>query len=250
VELLRRGVGVSIATGRMYSGTRDVARELGLCGPVGCVDGSHIVDAQDDRELFHHSLNSDAASALFETVRSWRPACFVFAQDAIFHDELGADYVPYVRIWSRRVEALTDVLAASRWSADSPVTGLILLGPEQHIRTTHEHIAGAHAAALQSAVFPVGRAEFAGTWGMVVRAAGADKGTALEWISRHHGVSLSEVVAVGDWYNDVPMLQAAGRSFAMAQAPDSVKAAATEVLEADAETGGGIAEAAERAGLL
>ena len=42
----------------------------------------------------------------------------------------------------------------------------------------------------------------------------------------------------------------AGRSFAMAHATEEVKAAATEHLRADVTTGGGVAEAAERAGLL
>jgi hypothetical protein len=36
----------------------------------------------------------------------------------------------------------------------------------------------------------------------------------------------------------------------MAQAPDEVKSAAKEVLEADSWSGGGLAEAAARAGLL
>jgi hydroxymethylpyrimidine pyrophosphatase-like HAD family hydrolase len=89
-----------------------------------------------------------------------------------------------------------------------------------------------------------------GTWGMVVRAAGASKGTALEWIANYENVEPDEVVAVGDWLNDIPMLRAAGLSFAMAQAPEEVGAAASERLDADHSTGGGIAEAAERAGLL
>jgi hydroxymethylpyrimidine pyrophosphatase-like HAD family hydrolase len=76
------------------------------------------------------------------------------------------------------------------------------------------------------------------------------KGTALEWIARHEGIDASQVVAVGDWLNDIPMLRTAGRSFVMNQAPDEVKAVATDLLDADVSTGGGIAEAAERAGLL
>jgi hydroxymethylpyrimidine pyrophosphatase-like HAD family hydrolase len=63
-------------------------------------------------------------------------------------------------------------------------------------------------------------------------------------------VTAAEVVAVGDWLNDIPMLRRAGRSFAMAQAPHAVKAAATDILKASAHTGGGLAEAAQRAGLL
>ncbi len=52
---------------------------------------------------------------------------------------------------------------------------------------------------------------------------------------------------MGDWINDVPMFRVAGRSFAMRQAPDTVKAHATDQLEADVSEGGGIAEAIRRA---
>jgi hydroxymethylpyrimidine pyrophosphatase-like HAD family hydrolase len=99
-------------------------------------------------------------------------------------------------------------------------------------------------------MFEVGRPGYSGTWGLVVRASGVDKGTAIDWVARHHGVTAAEVVAVGDWLNDIPMLRRAGRSFAMAQAPNAVKAAATDILKANHTSGGGLAEAAIRAGLL
>ncbi len=82
---------------------------------------------------------------------------------------------------------------------------------------------------------------------MMVRAAGPTKGTAIAWLAEHHGCELSDVVVVGDWLNDVPMFEVAGRSFAMAQAPEQVKQAATDRLNADGLVGGGIAEAIRRA---
>jgi hydroxymethylpyrimidine pyrophosphatase-like HAD family hydrolase len=72
----------------------------------------------------------------------------------------------------------------------------------------------------------------------------------VDWLAAHYGVALEDVVAVGDWLNDVPMLKRAGQSFAMAQAPEEVRAAAKHLLKADILTGGGVAEAAERAGLI
>jgi hydroxymethylpyrimidine pyrophosphatase-like HAD family hydrolase len=81
----------------------------------------------------------------------------------------------------------------------------------------------------------------------MVRAAGATKGTALAELCRRAGCSLDEAVAVGDWVNDVPMFEVAGRSFAMGTAPDAVRAKATDVLTATALAGGGIAEAVRRA---
>ena len=134
-------------------------------------------------------------------------------------------------------------------SPGAALSALVALGTSSQVRGMEAFLAE-HAAHLQTVSFEVRRKGFAGSWGLVVRAAGVDKGTAIDWVASHHGVTAAEVVAVGDWLNDIPMLKRAGRSFAMAQAPLSVKAAASDVLRASDSTGGGLAEAARRAGLL
>ena len=79
-----------------------------------------------------------------------------------------------------------------------------------------------------------------------VRHSRENKGTALRRMAAERGVPLSAVVAVGDWMNDIPMLRAAGRSYAMGDSAEDVCAAATETLAATRHHGGGIAEVAAR----
>ncbi len=245
-----QGIAVSICTGRMYSGTREIARSLELSGPIGCVDGSHIVDVATDRPLLSRTLHGEAAEALLGVLGEFRPVTFVFADDTVFHDELGTPFLGYVRTWSDRIELLDNVIDESRWAEEPCVSALVSLGTEEQIRGAEQSLRESHAHHVQTTSFAVRRGDFDGVWGMVVRAAGVTKGTALEWIAEHYGVSPAETVAVGDWLNDIPMMQTAGRAFVMAQAPDNVKASATDLLEADTWSGGGIAEAARRAKLL
>ena len=122
------------------------------------------------------------------------------------------------------------------------------MGTKEEIETLVSGLAPA-AAHIAPVAFPVSRDGLAGHWAMVARATGATKGSALRWIAAHHGIDVSEVVAVGDWLNDVSMFRVAGRSFAMAHATEEVKAAATEHLRRRHHRWG-VAEAAERAGLL
>jgi hydroxymethylpyrimidine pyrophosphatase-like HAD family hydrolase len=82
---------------------------------------------------------------------------------------------------------------------------------------------------------------------VLVRAAGPNKGSALVELCAQAGCSVDDAVAVGDWVNDVPMLEVAGRSFAMGSAPDAVRSAASDVLDSASGAGGGIAEAIRRA---
>ena len=249
-ELQQRGVHVSVCTGRMYSGTRDIARGIGVQGAVGCLDGSQVVDCSDDSSLATHPIASDAAEPLLEAIEEFDPVTFLFSEDSILHDERGDPFLPFVGLWSKRSVRLPRVLDPAHFYDESSVAALVSLGDEPQIRGAAQRIFERVGTHIQIGFFSVARHELDARWGMVVRAAGVSKATALGRIAEHYGVTLGETVAVGDWINDISMLQTAGRSYAMGQAPAEVKAAASETLEADSWTGGGIEEAARRAGLL
>ncbi len=233
----------------MYSGTRDIVRSLSITGAVGCLDGSHVVDAHNDRDLLSHPIDRRATTPLLEALEEDRPVTFLFADDAVLHDESGEEYLAFVRIWTKRAVRLPSMINRATFDEAGSVSALLALGEEEPIRRAALRIQSTASEHLQVGIF-ASRKNDSSLWGMVVRAAGITKATALGHIAAHYGATLEETVAVGDWINDVTMLEAAGKSYAMAQAPESVKAAANEVLTADMWEGGGVAEAAERAGLL
>jgi hydroxymethylpyrimidine pyrophosphatase-like HAD family hydrolase len=68
-------------------------------------------------------------------------------------------------------------------------------------------------------------------------AAGASKGEALRLVAAHYGVSMGEVMAIGDAVNDVPMLRAAGVAVAMDNAHPDVKAVADWVAPSNNDHG-------------
>ncbi len=242
--LSKTGVHVSILTGRLYSGTRATAVALGLVGPVGCVDGSHVVDASTHTTLFHHSFQGEHAIALRDGMAEAGPATFLFARDAVVHDDAGQPYLNYVSTWSTDLRKSERVAEHELWTAEDGVTAVVAVGTPLQIGRAVETIRSTLAGVAQVATFPLrGSSEL---WGMIVRAAGGTKGTALTWLAGHHRIPLAETVCVGDWLNDVPMFGVAGRSFAMGQAPNEVKEAATDVLEETNEVGGGIAHVVDR----
>jgi Cof subfamily protein (haloacid dehalogenase superfamily) len=257
VEALRalqdRGIALSFATGRLYGGVVRAAEAVGLKGPVACADGSHIVDAVSGEEHFHHPFRGETLGRLRRVFHRHGLASFLLSRDQVIHDSKGLPFLKYLRIWTERFQHHDEAITEHPlWERD--VTVLVSVGEEEQLRPLHQEVQEEGGEHAQSWAFQVSwpfRVEgYERLWGMVARAPGPSKGTAVEWLARHHGCTPEEVVVVGDWHNDLPMFQVAGRSFAMGQAPDTVKSAATDVLEATATTGGGIAEAARRAGLL
>ncbi len=73
---------------------------------------------------------------------------------------------------------------------------------------------------------------------------GVDKGNGLERLCAHLGISVEETVAVGDAYNDLPILRKAGLSVAMGNANEEVKAVC-DIVAADNDHDG-VAETARR----
>ncbi len=248
--LAARGIPTTIVTGRLFSGTRTIAADVGATGAVACVDGCHLVEAASGHEFHHGSLAGDRAAQVRALLVDRGVATFAFAHDQILYDDEGAPYVSYIRTWSLEQVWTQCVTSHPHWEHARGVTALVCVGIEQEIKRLQTELQSTLGSVVYAVAFPVRRLEPQGGWGMVIRAAGYSKGTALLWLAQHYGVLPEEVIAVGDWYNDVPMFEAAGRSFVMRQAPRAVKEAATDQLEADALTGGGIAEAARKAGLL
>ena len=239
------GVRVSIVTGRLYSGTRAFVEILGLRGAVGCADGSHLVHARDHSTLMHIGVRGEDAQHLRRAFERVGVATFVFARDAIGHDLAGAPYVDYVATWSTDVRVAANVFVHDLWDAEDGVTAVVAVGTREQLASVVDDLARTIPRAVLVASFPMRRGGHAGQWAMIVRATGGTKGTAVRWIAEHEGVALEDTVAVGDWINDVPMFEVAGRSFAMGQAPDEVKSRATDVLPHTVEEGGGIAHAIE-----
>lgn len=246
--LSRKGIRTTILTGRLLSGTRHVAREVGIEGAIGCADGSHLAWAASGDDIEHVGLVGEHAALVRDVLARVTAVTFVFAHDQIVHDVAGRDYVPYVRTWSNEVVEVERATEHPHWGHPRGVTAVVTVGEEEQIAEAERALARGLGGEALTVVFPVRKRP--GLQAMLVRAAGYTKGTALARIAAIEGVRTDEVVVVGDWWNDVPMFGVAGRSFVMAQAPDEVKATATDALRASSEKGGGVAEAAERAGLL
>ncbi len=237
-ELQRAGVTVTIVTGRLQSGSIGAATACDITGTIACLEGSHLVELSSNTTVAHHPMSAEVIELMRGAITDHRLAGFVFDAGGIHHDEAGEPYAKYVSTWSPNLRVVEEHHA---WQT-SPLAAVAIGDPEPIAKALAKIRAHANLFSVSFAV-----SACPGKHAVLVRAAGPSKGTALAELCRTAGCSTAEAVAVGDWVNDVPMFEVAGRSFAMGTAPDAVRDKASDSLDAIAGDGGGIAEAIKRA---
>jgi hydroxymethylpyrimidine pyrophosphatase-like HAD family hydrolase len=234
------GVVVTIATGRLFGGTRWVAEALGVDGPVAVMNGCEVLDARDGAPLFGAYVSPDTTVAFRDVLAHHGLASFLFESHGIHYGLPHHHLSPYLGIWSDTLVPHDDVHATAPWGASSAVVAVSACGPAERVsaaRDALQPLLGDAHVAIQFQTFHGD--------GFLELRRDEDKGVAIGRLAAHHGLSVEDVVAVGDWINDLPMLRAAGRSFAVAHAHPEAVEAADEQLAASRD-GGVVAELAER----
>jgi hydroxymethylpyrimidine pyrophosphatase-like HAD family hydrolase len=238
------GIAVTLATGRLPHGAVPTARELKLTTPTICADGAITVIPATGVVLDRRAL-SPAATAAFITLGHEHGAPLLFLGDAtVVGRPQHRDAATALQGWSDRFVPV-DLLDAPADVPGPPPLAAFLLGTRvqvDRLAQLCDEDAVLSAAARDGAIelVELGHPE---RWGLRLRAGGVDKGVALARLAGQMGLAHDQVAAVGDWYNDLPMFDWAGRSFAMGHAPPDVARRAKQRLTATAAQGGGIAEA-------
>lgn len=218
-EASRRGVAISLVTGRMVSSAMRFAIELGLTGPIVGYQGAIIrampeVPGRVGKLLVHTPMPAAVARDIVRWTRAngLDPHLnhlerFVVRED----DPLADDYSAFM---GARAETSGDLLA----SIDHPVTKVMAVADPPHPTTIAPLAAGAFVGRAAVTVSHPRFLEFVQP--------GVSKGRAVRWLARRLGVPLGATLAIGDQWNDIEMLGEVGHGAAMPSAPGPVRAAA------------------------
>lgn len=220
-SLRERGIVVVLASGRMFPGTAEIARHLGLDTPVICQQGCSVHEL--DGAIIHQFAIERAraldiigyAREIRRTYEWFSPLRYVASRPNSASDE-------YARLSGIRAEYRPDPE-----NAGFEPTGVGIISSGSEANGIHRALVDQHGDALHLLDFPTVT---------VAVARDANKGHALSLLCADFGIDRSQTVAVGDSVNDAPMLAWAGHGFAMAHADGYAMDAADDVLADDPDS--------------
>ena len=220
-----RGARVCVATGRMWTSAAPWVRLLAADSPVILYNGGQVLDFATGRILYERRLSRDVAREAL----------------ALLRREPGAPVHLYLddRVYVERPDPLTDAYAADDGVTVDVVPAfepLLAADPYKMLVIGEPARMAALGRAMREAALPVHAVQSEPQY-LEILPAGVSKGAALRAMLDALGVPAEAVVAVGDNWNDLELIEAAGLGVAMGHAPAGVRARAAHVCGTSEEDG-------------
>jgi hypothetical protein len=237
-EAVAAGIKVVVNTGRAPRDARFAYHRVGLKTLLITHNGALVTDPAHDDAIFRHvPLPGAVAATALRMARQEEPMlpADIEVIDRCVGDPAGPPS-PGADLNPNQAQAVAEFRALLA----QPITKLRLYGTPAQLGGVQLTLMGQ----LRDQIgFAISHAEL-----LQVVGPGVNKGTGLAYAARHYQVPRQRVMAIGDAPNDIPMLQWAGLSVAVANAWDDVRRQANFIV-ADNEHDG-VAEAIRRFALM
>lgn len=217
------GAQIVLCTGRGPSGAIPILEELGLGGTVITHNGAATVNA-DDRSVVHQ----------FDMLPDQLLTFINYCREHGIHFDLNTAFEMMVESVTPEAEAMYSRFHAKPeiWDFQQGLPhGLVkftVFGSKEKMDDVQAEWEGWP---------PLLKSIRSGDFFIDVNHAEANKGKALQQLALIREIDPSRILAIGNYYNDISMLQFAGMGIAMGNSPDAVKQAAKAVARSNSEDG-------------
>lgn len=227
-----KGVLFTFATGRMFRSALPFALELGIDLPLITYEGALVKSPTTKEVLYHCPLPVEWAKEVIAVGDREKLSINVYLDDAIYiHRETQEihDYCRTVKVPFTKVDDLQSFL-------DRDPDKVIYIGEEEKLVTLWRELENKFKQQVHITRSTLHFLEFTNPQ--------ATKGYGINVLSRSLGIKKEEIMAFGDNFNDLPLLQSAGMAVAMGNATDELKQVADYITLPNNEDG--VAKAIEK----
>ena len=225
IEKYRENGGIfAISTGRLPNGILPRANELGLKGAVSCCQGAVIVDIESKEVIFQDFIKHETAIKICQAITKMDVHMHMYGIWEYYSNKDDAALKKYQSTTGTKAKLATDrPFAEILKETKMNVCKFIVMVPPEDAEKTIQ--------ALEAENFEDCIITKSAPYLVEVVNARCSKGTAVQFLANYYQVPIEKSIGVGDQWNDIPMIKAAGLGVAVNNADERLKQAADYVSE-------------------
>ena len=210
------GVKFVPATGRGYSSVGDLLSRLGLADMAGeyviSFNGGAITENKGSRLLHFEGLDWDVAQELYRRGQQYDVCMHVYTRDSVYVFNLGEDER---KLLSKRMQIQLISNTDLNFLAGQEIAKLLYVNTDyNYLKAVEEQLQDMRECIDVS---------FSSNRYMEFNKKGVNKGAGLLNLCGILGIPYQESIAIGDNFNDLPMIEAAGLGVGVKNAVDGIK---------------------------
>ncbi len=211
LESVEKGLIFTISTGRPLQGVEALNRMLNLDLPFITYNGAMVIMGKSKEILYEQRLSAENAKEIIELAKKYQTTFMVWADNKLLVTEIN-DRVNLYKQISTVEPTLVDDLG--EWIKNG-VTKILWYDEVENIDRFQSEVGRYLGNRVNCHTSRPNFLEFVDI--------NASKAIAMEKIGEHYGIKQNEMIAVGDGYNDLSMIEYAGLGVVMANAKDVIK---------------------------
>lgn len=231
----KKGVIVTLATGRMYSSARPYAMDLKADVPLITYQGAVVKTSISEEILYYQPVPVKQAVEVMEFYKEEGVHYHTYFDDQLCLQSLNNEGTFYARMVGVEPHIVPDLIQACRNGREA-LKIMAVIHDEKCLLKLQEALKVKYGDTLS---ITSSKPYF-----LEVTNARGNKAEALKLVAEYYHIDQEDVLAVGDSYNDLSMIEWAGIGVAMQNAREVVKSAADYITASNEEHG--VAEAIQR----
>ncbi|WP_075272424.1 pyridoxal phosphatase [Yersinia pseudotuberculosis] len=227
------GVKVIVVTGRHHVAIHTFYQALQLDTPAICCNGTYIYDYQNKKVLDSNPLTPQQAVQVLQLLEKTQIHGLMYVDDAMLYQQT-TGHVTRTLSWA---ESLPPAQRPTFLQVNSLLDAAHSATAIWKFATSHPDTAQLKAFAARVEAEMGLACEWSWHDQVDIAQAGNSKGKRLQQWVESQGLSMQEVIAFGDNFNDLSMLEAAGLGVAMGNSDDAIKQRADLVIADNEQPG-------------
>ncbi|HEY5586778.1 MAG TPA: Cof-type HAD-IIB family hydrolase [Ruminiclostridium sp.] len=238
---IEKGVKIVICSGRIYSGAKLYAKQVGSKDPIIACNGAIISEDINGKVIYTNNLATEDCLKIIDICHKYDNYYHIYAGDTMLTEKLGFTSLKYFEKNETLppedkidIEILENMADKIRSIQGQVLKFVVVTDDLEKLKRIRDEIEQIPSVDVMSSYYD----------NFEVMNKGVSKGAALKRLSELLGISAEEMIAIGDNENDISMLEYAGLGVAMDNGEDCAKGAAQYVTAANNQDG--VAQAIEK----